>query len=90
MKRQLPTTIYMMVLCRLLTGSLELIAAILMWCSGKITSALKINAFLGFVGPVVLIITNALALRALSSELPLQKLLIIALGVLLIFWGATS
>ncbi|MCK9221837.1 MAG: YqhV family protein [Limnochordia bacterium] len=90
MRGQLPTMLYYMALCRFLAGILEILAAFLMLHSGKIISALKINALLGLIGPIVLLVTNVFGLAAVRSDLPLHKIFIIALGVALVFWGTTG
>jgi hypothetical protein len=76
-----------MALLRLLAGTLEITAGLLMVKLGRVESALKINAVLGLVGPVILTLVSAVGLLHLSTQLPWPKIALISLGVILIFWG---
>lgn len=76
-----------MALLRLLAGSIEITAALFMLKFGSVNTAVKINAILGIIGPTVLILVNALGIIGLANQIPLEKMLIVALGVLLIFIG---
>lgn len=76
-----------MALFRLLAGSIEITAALLMLKFARVDTAMKINAVLGLIGPTVLIIVNFLGLIGLANQIPLQKILLVATGVLLIFLG---
>jgi len=76
-----------MALLRLLAGTLEISAGLLMVKLGRVESALKINAVLGLIGPVILTLVSGVGLLRLSTQLPWHRLTLVALGVLLIFWG---
>ncbi|MFW5787646.1 MAG: DUF2619 domain-containing protein [Halanaerobiales bacterium] len=76
-----------MVLIRLLSGLTELTAAAIMKHYQNIEIALRINAILGIIGPVILIIVTFLGLVGISDELSLKQVLLIALGIILIFLG---
>ncbi len=76
-----------MALLRLLAGTLEISAGLLMVKLGRVESALKINAVLGLIGPVILALVSGVGLLRLSTQLPWPRLTLVALGVLLIFWG---
>ncbi|HAI52832.1 MAG: DUF2619 domain-containing protein [Limnochordia bacterium] len=76
-----------MALLRLLAGTLEISAGLLMVKLGRVESALKINAVLGLIGPVILTLVSGVGLLRLSTQLPWPRLTLVALGVLLIFWG---
>jgi hypothetical protein len=78
-----------MVGMRLLSASLELAGAILMWRFGRLETAVRINGLLGLVGPVVLTVTMLLGLAGLAGRLPLAKLALIGGGVLLILAGTS-
>jgi hypothetical protein len=78
-----------MVGLRLLSASLELLGAILMWRFGRLETAVRINGLLGLVGPVVLTVTMLLGLAGLAGRLPLAKLALIGAGVLLILVGTS-
>lgn len=74
-----------MALFRILAGTLEITAALLMLKYAKVDTAIKINAVLGLIGPTILILVNTLGLIGLANQIPLQKILIVAIGVALIF-----
>lgn len=76
-----------MALFRLLAGSIEITAALLMLKFGRVDTAMKINAVLGMIGPTILIIVSTLGLIGLSQQLPTHKIILVGLGVLLIFLG---
>lgn len=76
-----------MAVFRLLAGTIEITAALLMLKFGKVHMAMQINAVLGMIGPTVLIIVSTLGLIGLSQQLPLHKILLVGIGVLLIFVG---
>lgn len=76
-----------MITLRILSGLIELTAACLMYYFNKVETAIRINAVLGIVGPVILIIVTFLGLIEISHQLTLKKLFLIFLGVCLIFAG---
>ena len=76
-----------MALFRILAGTLEITAALLMLKYANVDTAIKINAVLGLIGPTILILVNTLGLIGLANQIPLQKILIVAIGVALIFLG---
>ena len=73
-----------MVLIRLISGSLELTVAGLMYKSHDIEKALALNSMLALVGPCVLIITTGLGVAGLGDKISFQKMICIFSGVLLI------
>lgn len=73
---------------RVVSGTVELLAAWLMWRAGRVESALQINAALGVFGPTVLILVTALGIAGLAGRVPPVKLALIGGGALLIFLGA--
>ncbi|HHU75756.1 MAG TPA: YqhV family protein [Firmicutes bacterium] len=80
-------TLLGMVFLRLLSGSVEIIAALLIFRLNCLEKALKINAILASVGPLVFLAAMYLGLTGLSRQIPLQKMVYIYLGVALIFIG---
>jgi hypothetical protein len=77
----------LMGLIRMLSGTIEIIAAMLMLYFKTVETAFKINAVLALVGPAVLIIVTSLGLIGLADQLPVTRFLVIFLGVFLIFFG---
>ena len=79
-----------MVLIRLLSATLEFIAAFLMWRFHRLDTAVRINGFLGLVGPFILTSTMLLGMAGLAvGKMPVAKMLWIGGGVLLILWGTS-
>lgn len=76
-----------MALLRLLAGSIEITAALLMLKFGRVQTAIKINGVLGLIGPVILTLVSSLGIIGLAQQIPLSKLATVALGVILIFVG---
>lgn len=76
-----------MALMRVLSSLIELTAAFLIFKVGKIESALKINAALALVGPIIMITVTTIGLVGLAGKIPYWKMFIIFIGVCLIFWG---
>lgn len=79
--------LYVMILIRLLSSMIELGAAYLMYYFRNIETAIRINAFLGLVGPIILIFVTFIGLTGISSEINLKNLFLIAAGVILILLG---
>ncbi len=87
-----PDNLYLrgMVGVRLLSGCLELTGAFLMWRFFRLDTAIRINGFLGLVGPVVLTTTMLLGIAGLAaSRVPVAKMVWIGVGVACILWGTT-
>lgn len=72
---------------RFLSGMLEIIAALVFLRLGKVESALRINAFLGLVGPMVFIIVSVLGIVAVAVRLSPLKVILLILGSLLVLVG---
>lgn len=75
---------------RLLSGSIEMIAALVMLYYGTIERAVTVNAFLSLVGPTVLILVTTIGLIGLADKLDFSKMLIVMCGVGLILYGVRS
>lgn len=76
-----------MALLRLIAGTIEISAGLLMLKFGKVQTALTINGVLGLIGPIILTLVGAIGLIGLSSQLSWSKLALTGLGVLLIILG---
>lgn len=76
-----------MALLRMLSGLIELTAALLMLKLGRVESAFKINATLAMIGPTIMILVTTLGLVGLSGKISYQRMAVIFLGVVLIFAG---
>lgn len=75
---------------RILSGSLEVTAGLLMLRFNDVEKALMINASLALVGPIVLMTTMTLGLIGIAEKLSMAKLLWVVAGVTCIFIGVRS
>lgn len=76
-----------MVVLRLISGSLELLAALIMFRLNSVEKALLVNSMLAMLGPFVLILTTALGLAGIADKLSYSKLLWIIAGLTCLFIG---
>jgi putative exporter of polyketide antibiotics len=72
---------------RLLSGSIEIIAALIMLRLNQIDKALLVNSGLAMVGPLVLLTTTTIGLVGIAEKLSFGKMLWVLLGVSFIFIG---
>jgi putative exporter of polyketide antibiotics len=72
---------------RLISGSIEIIAAVLMLRFNQIEKALMVNSGLALVGPFVLLTTTTLGLAGLADKLSFGKMMWVLAGVSFIFIG---
>ncbi|KJS80431.1 MAG: hypothetical protein JM58_18635 [Peptococcaceae bacterium BICA1-8] len=79
-----------MFLLRLLLAVISLIAALLMFKYKTITDALRINAFVGLVAPVIFISISAIGIANMAGKVSFGKLIITVIGVLLVLYGTTK
>lgn len=76
-----------MVLARMLSGSIEIFAAYLMFHFNDLEKAILINSSLALIGPFIFILTTIIGLFGLADKISLQKFIFILLGVCLIMFG---
>jgi hypothetical protein len=72
---------------RLMSGSLEIFAALLMIRFNQIEKALLVNSGLALVGPLVLLTTTTIGLVGIAEKLSFGKMLWVLVGVSCIFVG---
>jgi len=78
------------VFLRLLSGSMEIIAAFLIYRLNNLEHALKINAILASIGPLIFMGAMYLGLTGLTQKMSYNKMIFVYLGVAFIFWGLRS
>lgn len=83
-------TVHNMALIRVISGLLEIVVAVIFLKLGKVESALRMNSFLGLIGPFVFIAVSALGVVAIAVKLSWLKVLIICLGIILVLVGTKS
>lgn len=79
-----------MTLLRLVSGSIEIIVALLILKSNNIEKALVLNSSLALVGPIILILTTTIGLFGIAEKISLIKIFWIFGGVALILYGVRS
>ncbi|MCP1307240.1 YqhV family protein [Paenibacillus tyrfis] len=76
-----------MALIRIFSGSIEIMAGLLMLRYNQIEKALLINSALALVGPLVLLTTTTIGLVGMAEKLSAGKMLWVLVGVSCIFIG---
>lgn len=76
-----------MALLRLVSGSIEIAAAYLMYRFNQVEKALLVNSGLALLGPAILMSTTAIGLVGVAEKLSLHKLAWIFCGVTFLFIG---
>ncbi|GIO07062.1 hypothetical protein J31TS6_30900 [Brevibacillus reuszeri] len=72
---------------RILSGSIEILAALLILKVNQVEKALMINSGLAVVGPAILITTTAIGLLGMSDRISFAKIAWIMVGVSFILIG---
>jgi hypothetical protein len=75
---------------RFISSFIEFCAALLFLHSKEVETALRINALLGLVGPVIFAGVSFLGICAMAGKVSMAKLIIIFTGVILVLIGTTS
>lgn len=78
------------ILFKLISGSIELTAAFLMYKFNSLEKAFYINSLLALVGPVILIVTTGIALHGLSDKISITKIICLFTGIFLILFALNS
>ncbi|KPV55156.1 membrane protein [Paenibacillus sp. A3] len=76
-----------MALIRIFSGSIEIMAGLLMLRYNQIEKALLVNSALALVGPFVLLTTTTIGLVGMAEKLSAGKMLWVLIGVSCIFIG---
>lgn len=72
---------------RMFSGTLEIVAALIMLKLGRVDKALAVNSALAFVGPSVLIVTTTIGLSGMADKLSWSKMLFILCGATCLLIG---
>jgi hypothetical protein len=75
---------------RILSGSIEIIVALLILKANNVEKALVLNSTLALVGPIILILTTTIGLFGIAEKISFMKMVWIFSGVALILYGVTS
>ena len=80
----LESALLYMVILRIISGSIEITAAGLMYKFQDLEKALAINSMLALVGPTILIITTGIGIAGISEKISFLKMICLFSGVVLI------
>ncbi len=83
----LEKALFIMIFFRILSGSVEIFAAYLMFRFNDIEKAILINSSLALIGPFIFILTTIVGLFGIADKISFQKFIFILLGVCLIMFG---
>lgn len=83
-------TLNNMATVRMISGLLEIGVAVLFLKVGRVDAALRLNAFLGLIGPMVFIVVSALGITAIAVKLSWMKVILTVAGLLLVLLGTKS
>lgn len=72
---------------RIFSGSLEIIAALIMLRLNQVDKALAVNSALAFTGPLILILTTTIGLVGMADKLSWGKIGWIVCGVAFLLYG---
>ncbi|GAA4709915.1 DUF2619 domain-containing protein [Brevibacillus fulvus] len=72
---------------RMMSGTIEILAALLILKLNQVEKALLVNSSLAIVGPLVLLTTTTIGLLGMSDRISLAKILWIFAGIACIFIG---
>jgi len=79
-----------MAMIRVISGILEITVAFIFLKIGRVDTALRMNAFLGLVGPLVFIAVSVLGIVVIAVRLPWYKVFLISLGIIMVLIGTKS
>lgn len=79
--------VFGMAAIRIMSSCIELSAALLMLKFNRVEAAMRINALLAFIGPMILLTVTTIGLAGLAGKTDPVKMIIIGAGVVLIFIG---
>lgn len=79
-----------MALLRLLSGTIEIGAALLIIKLNQVEKALIVNSTLAIIGPIILILTTAIGVFSIADSLSWVKICWIFIGILFILYGLSK
>ena len=80
----------LIIMLRLLSGSIELTAAMFMMKYNDLEKAFYINTLLALVGPIILVVTTVLALTGLTEKISITRMVCLFSGIFLILYSLKS
>ena len=81
------TKVTVMAITRLIYGLISLSGGLLIFYFKDLQHAMKINAFMGSLGPFVFLGVSLIGIAGLATQLDFRKLITLIIGVTLIMLG---
>lgn len=75
----------MMALLRFVSAAIECAAALYILRLFRVEDALRVNATLGLVGPMILILVTLIGLVGMAERLSVERIALIVIAVVLVF-----
>jgi hypothetical protein len=82
--------VLVMAILRLISGTIEVTAGLLMLKLNQIDKALIINSSLALVGPVILIATTTIGLMGIADKISFTRIFFILIGIGFILYGVKN
>lgn len=81
------TSVGNMAVIRVISGLLEIGMALVFIKIGRVDTALRLNALLGLIGPLVFMAVSLLGVVAIAVKLSWLKIALTVAGLILVLWG---
>ncbi|MGE5483958.1 MAG: DUF2619 domain-containing protein [Ignavibacteriales bacterium] len=78
------TSLYGVAAVRIVSGLVEILAAVYILRRGSLRTALRVNAALGLVGPVALVVATVIGAAGLKAELRPLSMALLFVGIAII------
>lgn len=78
-----------MAITRLIYGLVSLSGGLLIFYFKDLQHAMKINAFMGSLGPFVFLAVSLIGIAGLATQIDIKKLIILIIGVAMIMLGTS-
>lgn len=78
-----------MAITRLIYGLVSLSGGLLIFYFKDLQHAMKINAFMGSLGPFVFLAVSLIGITGLATQIDIKKLIILIIGVAMIMLGTS-
>ncbi|MCP8616213.1 YqhV family protein [Salirhabdus salicampi] len=82
--------IFGIAMLRVLSGTFELIVAMIILKMSDMSKVLVLNSSLAIVGPLILLLTTTIGVYTIAEELTYSKMLWIIIGIGCILYGVKS
>ncbi|MGI6364712.1 MAG: DUF2619 domain-containing protein [Bacillota bacterium] len=81
------TKVLTMAIIRMMYGVFSFVGGVLIFRFNDLGQAVRINSFIGSIGPFVLLVVSAIGIAGLATQIPLRKVILLVAGVTLMLLG---